>query len=185
MKMMRIGSLGFVGGLLLSSIANAQPSTPANDAEYIKLVMTAAPDEIVRDATIVRMEPNGDVRTLKKGTTEFTCFIGNNVPMCSDPNAMEWAKAWQTHAPPPDKVGFIYMLNGDNGASNTDPWATKPESGNHWIKTASHVMIVCPPAKAMTGYPKTEDADPTKPYVMWPGTPYEHLMLPTCAKPAS
>jgi hypothetical protein len=20
--------------------------------------------------------------------------------------------------------------------------------------------------------------DPTKPYVMWPGTPYEHLMLP-------
>lgn len=51
------------------------------------------------------------------------------------------------------------MLNGDNGASNTDPWATKPESGNHWIKTASHVMIVGPPAKAMTGYPKTEDAD--------------------------
>jgi hypothetical protein len=145
--MMRIGSLGFVGGLLLSSIANAQSPTPANDAEYIKLVMSAAPDEIVRDATIVRIEPNGDTRTLKKGTTEFTCFVGNNVPMCSDPNAMEWAKAWQTHSSPPDKVGFIYMLNGDNGASNTDPWATKPESGNHWIKTASHVMIVGPPAK--------------------------------------
>ena len=87
--MMRIGSLGFVGGLLLSSIANAQSPTPANDAEYIKLVMSAAPDEIVRDATIVRIEPNGDTRTLKKGTTEFTCFVGNNVPMCSDPNAME------------------------------------------------------------------------------------------------
>ena len=38
-------------------------------------------------------------------------------------------------SPPPDKVGFIYMLNGDNGASNTDPWATKAETENHWIKT--------------------------------------------------
>src|ERR1700739_1130158 len=106
--MMRIGSLGFVGGLLLSSISNAQSPTPANDAEYIKLVMSAAPDEIVRDATIVRMEPNGDIGTLKKGTTEFTCFVGNNVPMCSDPNAMEWAKAWQTHAPPPEGGLYLY-----------------------------------------------------------------------------
>ena len=105
--------------------------------------------------------------------------------MCSDPAAMEWAKAWQTHAPPPDKVGFIYMLNGDNGASNTDPWATKSEPSNHWIKTGAHVMIVGPPAKTMAGYPRTENPDPTKPYVMWAGSPYEHLMLPTCAKPGT
>ena len=43
--------------------------------------------------------------------------------MCMDPNAMEWANAWQTHGPATDKTGFIYMLAGDNGASNTDPWA--------------------------------------------------------------
>jgi hypothetical protein len=148
-------------------------------------VTTAAPDEIVGDATIVRIEANGDTRTLKKGTSEFTRFLGNNVPMCSDPAAMEWAKAWQTHAPPPDKVGFIYMLNGDNGASNSDPRATKSEPSNHWIKTGAHVMIVGPPAKTMAGYPKTADPDPTKPYVMWAGSPYEHLMLPTCAKPGT
>jgi len=129
---MRNISLGLAGSLLFfANVANAQPATPATDAEYIKLVTTAAPDEIVGDATIVRIEANGDVRTLKKGTSEFTCFLGNNVPMCSDPAAMEWAKAWQTHAPPPDKVGFIYMLNGDNGASNSDPWATKSEPSNH------------------------------------------------------
>jgi hypothetical protein len=85
---------------------------------------------------------------------------------------------WQTHPPPPDKIGFVYMLNGDTGASNTDPWATKFEHGNHWIKTSAHVMIVGSAAKTMAGYPRTADADPTKPYVMWPGTPYEHLMLP-------
>jgi hypothetical protein len=143
----------------------------------MKKVMTAAPPQLVRDATIVRME-NGAMQTLKKGTNEFTCMVANQVPMCSDPSAMEWAHAWQTHSPPPDKVGFIYMLDGDNGGSNTDPWATKAEPGNHWIKTGAHVMIVGPPAKTMTGYPRTADPDPTKPYVMWSGTPYEHLMLP-------
>ena len=34
----------------------------------------------------------------------------------------------------------------------------------------------------MQGYPKDAKPDPAKPYVkpyvMWPGTPYEHLMLP-------
>jgi hypothetical protein len=39
-------------------------------------------------------------------------------------------------------------------------------------------MIVGAAAKAMVGYPKAADADPTKPYVMWPGSPYEHLMIP-------
>jgi hypothetical protein len=86
--------------------------------------MTAAPPQIVRYATIVRMV-NGAMQTLKKGTNDFTCMENNGTPMCMDPNAMEWAHAWQTHAPPPDKVGYIYMLNGDTGASNTDPWATK------------------------------------------------------------
>jgi hypothetical protein len=178
-EMMGNTSLALVGSLFFfANIANAQQSPPADDAAYTKLVMTAAPEQLVRDATIVRMDANGTMRTLKKGSNEYTCMIANDVPMCADPNAMEWAHAWQTHAPPPDKVGFIYMLNGDTGASNTDPWATKAEPGNHWIKTGAHVMIVGSPAKTMTGYPRTEDPDPTKPYVMWPGSPYEHLMLP-------
>jgi hypothetical protein len=32
------------------------------------------------------------------------------------------------------------------------------------------------------GYPRSADvSDPTQPYVMFPGTPYEHLMLPVNA----
>ena len=27
-------------------------------------------------------------------------------------------------------------------------------------------------------YPKLPDPDTTAPYVMWPGTPYQHLMVP-------
>jgi hypothetical protein len=42
-----------------------------------------------------------------------------------------------------------------------------------------HVMIVGAEAKSMMqGYPRDAKPAPTKPYVMWPGTPNEHLMLP-------
>jgi hypothetical protein len=172
---MRNSVVGLASGLLLLAYGGADAAD--TDAEYTAKVMTAAPPPICQSATIVRTV-NGATQTLKKGTNEYTCMENNGVPMCMDPNAIEWAQAWQTHAPPPDKVGFIYMLNGDTGASNTDPWATKPEPDNHWIQTGAHVMIVGPAAKTMVGYPRTADADPTKPYVMWPGSPYEHLMLP-------
>jgi hypothetical protein len=71
------------------------------------------------------------------------------------------------------------MLRGDSGASNTDPYATEKKSDNHWIETGPHVMIVGPAVKQMQGYPRNPDPDVKAPYVMWAGTPYEHLMLPT------
>ena len=160
--------------LALASTAGAQQ---ASDAAYMKKVATAAPAQITRDATVVRMV-NGQMQTLKKGTNDFTCMDMNGNAMCLDKNAMEWANAWLSHGPAPEKTGFMYMLAGDTGASNTDPYATKAEPGNHWVKTGPHVMIVGAGVKAMTGYSRTADANPKEPYVMWPGTPYEHLMLP-------
>src|SRR6202047_56838 len=127
---------------------------------------------------------DGKMRTLRKGSGQWTCMPGhadpaNPDPMCGDKNAMEWAHAWMDHKEPPaNKVGFMYMLRGDGGASNTDPYATKEEPGNNWIKTGAHVMIVGSGAKMLDGYPRDAKADPTRPYVMWPGTQYEHLMLP-------
>jgi hypothetical protein len=121
---------------------------------------------------------NGAMQTLKKGTNEWTCMENNGTPMCMDPNAMEWAHAWQSHGQATDKTGFIYMLAGDTGASNTDPYSTGKTADNHWVQTGSHVMIVGAAAKGMVGYPKTADPDPTRPYVMWPGSPYEHVMIP-------
>ena len=64
------------------------------------------------------------------------------------------------------------------GGEPTDPYAKGPAPHNHWIATGAHVMVVGPAVKAMTGYPKSADPDTTKPYVMWAGTPYEHLMIP-------
>ena len=158
--------------------AQLTPARGLSDEDYLKRVAMAAPTQVVNDATIVRME-NGAMKTLKQGTNQWTCMVADpGVPMCMDPNAMEWAHAWQTHGQPTTKTGFIYMLAGDTGASNTDPWASKKTPDNHWLQTGSHVMIVGAAASTMAGHPRTADADPTKPYVMWPGSPYEHLMIP-------
>lgn len=156
----------------------AQTTGAMSDTEYIAKLMTAAPPSVVKDATIVQMQAGGTMRTLQTGSNGFTCMIaGPSDGMCLDTNAMQWAHAWMTHTTPPNSVGFVYMLAGDNGASNTDPYATAAGAGNHWIKTGPHVMIVGPSATTM-GYTTAPDPDPTKPYVMWSGTPYAHLMIP-------
>jgi hypothetical protein len=100
-------------------------------------------------------------------------------PMCMDKAAWEWAGAWIGHkTPAAGKTGFMYMLSGGTDASNTDPYATKPTAVNHWIKTGPHVMVVGAEASFYDMYPKSPDPDTSVPYVMWMGTPYQHLMIP-------
>jgi hypothetical protein len=91
------------------------------------------------------------MRTLQQGTNDFTCMVmvgGGGTPMCADKNAMAWLHAVVSHGTPPNSTGFIYMLGGDEGASNTDPYATEQTASNHWVKTGPHVMIVgCGPER--------------------------------------
>jgi hypothetical protein len=161
-----------------SALAQNAMQKPMTDDLYMAFIATAAPPPVYEHATIMRIGDDHEMKVVRQGDNGWSCMVANSVPMCADSNAMDWVHAWQSHGPSPERSGFIYMLNGDNGASNTDPWATGPASGNHWVKTGSHVMIVGPAAKSLDGYPREADADPTKPYVMWSGTPYEHLMLP-------
>jgi hypothetical protein len=160
----------------------AQQTGTMSDSDYVAKIASAAPASVVKGSTIVQTQKDGTMRTLQTGTNGFTCMVASGNAMCADSNAMAWARAWMTHSAPPDKVGFVYMLAGDNGASNTDPYATAPAADNHWVQTGPHVMIVGATAKTM-GYPATPDADPTKPYVMWAGTPYAHLMIPVSGQP--
>ena len=155
-----------------------------SDAQLIASAQRAAPAKVSKDATIVAMDADGKMRTLRQGTNGFTCMADSPAtpgpdPMCMDKNAMEWVDAWVAHKPPPaGKVGFMYMLSGGTDGSNTDPYATQPEPNNHWIKTGPHVMIVGGDASFYDAYPKNPDPDTTQPYVMWAGTPYQHLMAP-------
>jgi hypothetical protein len=157
--------------------------TTMSDSDYIAKVMAAAPPAVVKTATIVTMQ-GGAMRTIQTGTNGFTCMLAPPVgePMCADKNAMAWIQSYASHTAPPDGIGFVYMLAGDQGASNTDPYASSATADNHWIKTGPHVMIVGPTAKTM-GYPMTSDPDVTRPYVMWAETPYAHIMIPVSAQP--
>jgi len=160
-----------------------QAPRPMSDQEMIASAMQAAPRPVAEGATVVAMDANGGMRTVRLGTNGWTCMADNPIspgvdPMCLDKNAMEWAHAWLGKTTPPDKVGFVFMLAGGSDASNTDPYATGPAPGNNWIETGPHVMVVGPAAGRMEGYPKAASPDASRPYVMWAGTPYEHLMIP-------
>jgi hypothetical protein len=169
---------------VMSASAADKPAKAPTDASLIASAMKAAPPSVAKGATVVAMNADGTMRTVRKGTNGFTCMPDNPMtpgpdPMCLDANAMEWAKTWMGHQPPPQgKVGFMYMLAGGTDASNTDPYATKPTATNHWIKTGPHVMIVGADPSFYDSYPKKADPDTSVPYIMWAGTPYQHLMAP-------
>ena len=175
--------------ILVSGLAVAQQrSMPFDketmtDAEIITSAMSAAPEAVGKGATIVEVDSDRKIRVVRQGSNQFTCMAGHTHapgpdPMCADRNAMEWIEAWLSKKNPPNnKVGFIYMLAGGTDASNTDPFAQKPEANNNWVDTGPHVMIVG--AKGvLDDYPRSPKPDTSVPYVMWADTPYEHLMIP-------
>lgn len=156
----------------------------AADRKLIDSAMRAAPRKVAEGATIIAMEADGRARTLREGTNGFTCMADNPAtpgpdPMCMDKAAMEWVNAWMARKPPEaGKVGFMYMLEGGTDASNTDPHAQKPTAGNNWVSTGPHVMIVGASPAFYDQYPKNATPDTHAPYIMWPGTPWQHLMIP-------
>lgn len=170
--------------LCTSGATQAVEKTAPSDQKLIASALRAAPPGVRKDATVVVADAQGHMRTPREGKNEFTCMPDNPDtpgpdPMCMDKNAWEWAMAWMAHKPPSaGKVGLMYMLDGGSDASNTDPHATKPTTGNHWIKTGAHVMVVGADASFYDSYPKGADPDTSQPYVMWAGTPYQHLMAP-------
>ena len=148
-----------------------------SDAAYTAQALSAAPKAVAKDAGVVRMEADGKMKTLRESKNGFTCMIVATDKMCNDANSMEFFSAMMKGETPTDKVGISYMLAGDEGASNTDPKATKKTADNHWVVTGPHIMVTGTASKSL-GYPETADADPSKPYMMWAGTPYEHAMIP-------
>lgn len=169
------------GGIL---VAVAVAPVFAQDKEaQIKDALSAAPPAITENATVMTME--GEV--LREGSGDYTCFPGVEAgpgPMCLDEEWMRWADAWMNKKEfTPSRMAIAYMLSGDmpgGGASNIDPFATEPTDDNQWVVEGPHLMVIGPD-------PVTEgvttDPDAGVPYVMWEGTPYEHIMVPVAPRP--
>src|SRR5512132_3567518 len=149
-----------------------------SDAAVIAKATSAAPPDIGRNAAVMGAGGDGKMKELRAGTNGW---------MCLDKEWQAWGDAWMNkkQPPKPTTVGVAYMLKGDKGASNTDPYATKPTADNQWVVSGPHIMILPTDVSQLDAYP----TDWTKggPWVMWKGTPYAHIMVPTTsmAKSAS
>lgn len=165
--------------LLIAAIGPAQAADVTAE-DLLKRLDGVAPAEVLDNATLLNITEGGEMQTVREGTNGWTCMYPGTDPMCVDAGGLEWMHALMKGGDEaPQDLGFIYMLLGDGGTSNIAPGATAETPDNAWVQTGPHVMIVGAAAKPMMeGYPREAEADPSKPYVMWPDTPFEHLMLP-------
>lgn len=162
--------------LAVPAPARAQDGTDAR----IRSALSAALPALGEHATIVDL----DGTVLRKGTSDWVCMpdmpdVPNDSPMCLDATWREVIDAWQNHREPRVRaLGISYMLRGDLPVSNTDPFATAPTPDNAWIQVGKpHIMLVLPDPALLEGV--STDPDNGGPWVMWKGTPYAHVMIPT------
>jgi hypothetical protein len=170
--------------------APAAESPTPDTAARIANAMSAAPPVIAGSATILDWPAKeGDpMVVLRQGTNNWTCIADwpvspGNDPQCNDPVWTTWNDAYAAgKVPEITTPGIAYMLAGGSDPSNTDPMAMAPAPGAAWITTPPHIMLLVP-----GGFDaKQFSTDPAsgQPYIMWDGTPYEHLMVPAVALPA-
>jgi hypothetical protein len=183
MKRLKIGIialtlLAFGGGLWIVTFAQDDVDPRIADA------MSAAPEAIAQDATIVAYPDGPELNVLREGTNGWLCVASSPLALeagLRDPNCMD--EVWQGfleafmagETPEIDRLGIAYMLAGDGGAGNVDPFATGPEDDPTWHVGGPHIMLLMP-GSDYTGIPT--DYEYGGPYVMWADTPYAHIMVP-------
>ncbi|MBA1146613.1 hypothetical protein H0Z60_06030 [Ectothiorhodospiraceae bacterium WFHF3C12] len=177
----------FAGFLLAGPALGAgEDGGATTESALIEEALSAAPPQVAETATVVDLEGN----VLREGSGEYTCLPappGFGGPMCHDQQFMAWMQAFMNGepAPPTTAIGTSYMLAGDSpdgGASNIDPQARTPTADNQWVVEGPHVMVISPDPAMLKGLPTTPSAD--GPYVMWPDSPYAHIMWPVAERPA-
>jgi hypothetical protein len=153
------------------------------DAAKIAKAMSAAPPAIAKGATIMEVTADGQMKQLRAGKNGWMCMTdADGTPMCLDKEWQSWADGWVNKKDPQVKnIGLAYMLKGDTGASNTDPYAKKPTPDNQWVVSGPHVMVILPDPAQLDALPT--DPQSGGPWVMWKGTKYAHIMMPTAPMP--
>jgi len=158
--------------LLLTSTAMAQD-------KVIKSAMSAGPESISADATILDWEMN----VVREGTNEWTCLpdrpdTEGTDPWCITGPWMNFLDAYVNQTEPTyDEFGIAYMLMGDSPVSNSDPYQTEPTGPEDWVTgVGAHIMLLVPDKSLLKGM--TTDHLNGGPWVMWADTPYAHVMIP-------
>jgi len=155
--------------------------------------MGAGPATIGKNATIVGCaggccadmnELAKGPKQLRTGTNRWVCYALKDGPMCLDREWRKWIEAWMSKSDPKiEGTGIGYMLRGDTGSSNTDPFAMSPTANNEWVVAPPHIMVLYQDSKMLDAYPT--DPKIGGPWVMWKGTPYAHVMVPVSPSKAA
>jgi hypothetical protein len=145
----------------------------------------AGPASLSKNATIM----DRDGKVVREGTNGWTCMPDNpntpgTDPICMNEPWLNFRDAVKNKKKPAyTQVGIAYMLQGDTAVSNTDPYAKAPKPGDEWVEgLGAHIMILVPSVEALNNV----SANPKNggPWIMWPDTPYAHLMLPIDSYPS-
>ena len=156
----------------------------ADTAAKIESAMSAAPSTVAANATILgnEMDDAGKFVVLREGNNGWYCQADapgtpGPDPICFDQTFLDWIYAFVAGEEPNTQVvGLAYMLQGGSEASNTDPFATEPAAGEEWMVSPPHVMIIMPGDIDQSVF--SPDFHTGAPWIMYAGTPYEHIMMP-------
>jgi hypothetical protein len=168
-------------------LARSAPVAGQDDAETqakIESAMSAAPSTVSANATILdtEMDDAGEFVVLREGSNGWYCQADapgtpGPDPLCFDETFLDWVYAFVAGEEPDTQVtGLAYMLQGGSEASNTDPFATEPAEGDEWMTSPPHVMLIMPGDLVESGF--SPDFQSGAPWIMYAGTPYEHIMMP-------
>ncbi len=167
------------GGLLLPSLSCAQGGM--NKAQYVRAAQGGAPPAISAKAAVAKIDPKKKTVTeLRAGTNGFTCGLmpDDNSPYCGDKHAWAWLVAAFTGQPKPPNTepGISYMMEGGTHYETpTGEIVMEPGPNTKAVKEPPHWMLMWPVDPATSGLPTKPN--PGGVYVMFPGTPYAHLMI--------
>lgn len=174
-KIMSSVSVGML--LAMSSVA----PVVADDAA-IESALSAGPPTITEGAAVQDWEGN----VLREGTNGWVCLPDDANTPGTDPWCMDaaWGAFLAAYVakeePKVDTVGIAYMLAGDTPVSNSDPFAggckDDADESDCVGNPGPHLMIIVPGKNALKGI--SDDHKKGGPWVMWPNTPYAHLMVP-------
>ena len=141
--------------------------------------MRAGPESISADATIQMW----DGTVVREGSNDWICLpdrpdTPGDDPWCVTDAWMNFLNAYVNKTEPSyEEIGFAYMLAGDTPVSNTDPYATEETTPDDWVThLGAHLMMLIPD-RSFLGNISTDHLN-GGPWIMWPDTPYAHIMIP-------
>ncbi|MBI4464700.1 MAG: hypothetical protein HY647_08365 [Acidobacteria bacterium] len=165
--------------IMLLFVMTVAFSTVRAQEDLIQSAMSAAPASISANARV--MDWNFNV--IRQGTNEWTCLpdrpdTPGTDPWCVTEAWMNFLRAYVNKTEPTyTEIGFAYMLMGDTPVSNRDPFATGETEPEDWVThLGPHLMVLIPNRDFLKSI--STDHLNGGPWIMWPDTPYAHIMIP-------